>query len=329
MDNVNIPQGNDDRDLGLIDFMDEENLEQFIDLIRGENEEPMGAMFCQQSYGGCENISGYLADDNLFDYDNVGSYMLSSANVSGDVGNILPTGENDAGEVSSETTPEKKGTKADRSKTLVCERKRRGQRMRVRYQLAKFEAVGSLVPFLIKDLASRHHFHSLHVLSFNSFASTTAKIDLPLVAIADAADLDHPLAHRRLPSPQQVQLTTAGPNETAGFMDAPVKAPPARMLAPTMKPMAIAYHAAGGELEEEAGGGGAEELSDDVEDAAEEGDVTADEGAEGDGGVNVATGDVGSDGNGHEESEGVGNGGGDEAGGGARAVVSQLAEGHA
>nr|GMD13192.1 succinate dehydrogenase assembly factor 1, mitochondrial-like [Ipomoea batatas] len=34
--------------------------------------------------------------------------------------------------------------------------------------------------------------------------NTTAKIDLPLVAIADAADLDHPLAHRRLPSPQQV-----------------------------------------------------------------------------------------------------------------------------
>nr|GMD24107.1 high mobility group B protein 6-like isoform X2 [Ipomoea batatas] len=146
MDNVNIPQGNEDRDLGLIDFMDEENLEQFIDLIRGENEEPMGAMFCQQSYGGCENISGYLADDNLFDYDNVGSYMLSSANVSGDVGNILPRGENDAGEVSSETTPEKKGTKADRSKTLVCERKRRGRMKEMLYSLR------SLVPNITKFL---------------------------------------------------------------------------------------------------------------------------------------------------------------------------------
>nr|GMC62744.1 Retrovirus-related Pol polyprotein from transposon RE2 [Ipomoea batatas] len=35
-------------------------------------------------------------------------------------------------------------------------------------------------------------------------ATQQKKIDLPLIAIADAADLDHPLAHRRLPSPQQV-----------------------------------------------------------------------------------------------------------------------------
>uniref|UniRef100_A0A0A9C6C8 Uncharacterized protein n=1 Tax=Arundo donax TaxID=35708 RepID=A0A0A9C6C8_ARUDO len=37
----------------------------------------------------------------------------------------------------------------------------------------------------------------------------------------------------------QTPLTTAGPKDTAGFMDAPSKAPPARMLAPTMKPMAM------------------------------------------------------------------------------------------
>jgi glycerol uptake facilitator-like aquaporin len=35
------------------------------------------------------------------------------------------------------------------------------------------------------------------------------------------------------------QLTSAGPKDTAGFMDAPEKAPPTRMLAPTMKPMAM------------------------------------------------------------------------------------------
>jgi hypothetical protein len=35
------------------------------------------------------------------------------------------------------------------------------------------------------------------------------------------------------------QLTTAGPKETAGFMDAPSNAPPAKMLAPTIKPIAM------------------------------------------------------------------------------------------
>lgn len=147
MDNVNIPLGND-RDFGLIDFMDEENFEQFIDLIRGENEQPVSAMFCQ-NYD-FEDISGCLGDaaaagQGFFDYnDNVANYMLSSSNVSGDVVNILPTGENDAGEVSSETTPAKKSTKADRSKTLVCERKRRGRMKEMLYTLR------SLVPNITK-----------------------------------------------------------------------------------------------------------------------------------------------------------------------------------
>ncbi|BAS82278.1 Os03g0146200 [Oryza sativa Japonica Group] len=37
----------------------------------------------------------------------------------------------------------------------------------------------------------------------------------------------------------QDQLTRAGPKETAGFMEAPSNAPPTRMFAPTMKPMAM------------------------------------------------------------------------------------------
>jgi len=52
------------------------------------------------------------------------------------------------------------------------------------------------------------------------------------------------------------------------------------------------YLSAGGEFEEQAGDDGAEDLSDPEEDAAEQGKVAADEGAEGDGGVDVTTGDV-------------------------------------
>ncbi|KAK9019426.1 hypothetical protein V6N11_053950 [Hibiscus sabdariffa] len=37
----------------------------------------------------------------------------------------------------------------------------------------------------------------------------------------------------------QVQLTTAGPYDTAGFIEAPSKEPPATMLALTMKPITI------------------------------------------------------------------------------------------
>ncbi|KAF2307463.1 hypothetical protein GH714_028892 [Hevea brasiliensis] len=37
----------------------------------------------------------------------------------------------------------------------------------------------------------------------------------------------------------QLQLTKAGPNDTAGFIDAPSNAPPAKIFAPTMKPIAM------------------------------------------------------------------------------------------
>lgn len=65
------------------------------------------------------------------------------------------------------------------------------------------------------------------------------------------------------------------------------------------------YQAAGGELEEEAGDDGTEQLGDPVEEAPEQGDVAAEECAEGDGGIDVAAGDVGPHGDGHEQREGV------------------------
>uniref|UniRef100_A0A453J0A4 Uncharacterized protein n=1 Tax=Aegilops tauschii subsp. strangulata TaxID=200361 RepID=A0A453J0A4_AEGTS len=82
---------------------------------------------------------------------------------------------------------------------------------------------------------------------------------------------------------------------------------------------------AGGEAEEEAGGGGAQELGDPVEQAAEEGDVAAHEGAEGHGRVHVPAGDVGAHGHRHEQREGVRYRRRDQAGRGRRAVGAQLA----
>lgn len=65
-------------------------------------------------------------------------------------------------------------------------------------------------------------------------------------------------------------------------------------------------------------------MSDDVDDTTEEGDVTSDEGTESDGGVDVSTGDVGTDGDGDEKCECMGDGGGDETGGGGCTVVGEL-----
>ena len=89
------------------------------------------------------------------------------------------------------------------------------------------------------------------------------------------------------------------------------------------------YQATSGELEQQASNGGAKELSDPVNDASEERDVTTHEGAKSDSGVDVATGDVGTDSDGDKEAERVGYGGSDQAGRGSGTVCSQLGEGHA
>ena len=85
----------------------------------------------------------------------------------------------------------------------------------------------------------------------------------------------------------------------------------------------------GHEGQEEGGHHGAKELGDDVDDTAEKGDVASDEGAEGDGGVHVTSGDVGADGDGNKKAECVGDGGGDETGRCGGAVVGKLVEGDA
>lgn len=67
-------------------------------------------------------------------------------------------------------------------------------------------------------------------------------------------------------------------------------------------------HRAGDEEQEERGDDGAQELGDPVEEATEESDVSAEEDAEGDSGVDVAAGDVGPRGDGNEQGEAVGEG---------------------
>ncbi|WVZ86642.1 LOW QUALITY PROTEIN: hypothetical protein U9M48_033393 [Paspalum notatum var. saurae] len=128
--------------------------------------------------------------------------------------------------------------------------------------------------------------------------------------------------------PAKLPAATAGPKERAGFMDPPLKGPAARMLAPTMKPMAmgamvprdpffgsaaVAYTVYTS-AKEKARHGGAEQLGDPVEDSGEDGDVATDGEAEGDGGVQVTAGDVGGHGDTDEESERMGDGDGHQAG---------------
>lgn len=90
----------------------------------------------------------------------------------------------------------------------------------------------------------------------------------------------------------------------------------------------MTYQSTGGELEKQACNDGSEQLSDPIENAPKQGDVATDEGAEGDGWVDVAAGDVCADGDCHEEGEGMGDSGGDEAGRRASAAIGELSECH-
>ncbi|KAL3849546.1 hypothetical protein ACJIZ3_011428 [Penstemon smallii] len=136
---------------GMIDFMDEANIDQFIDLIRGENEAYINP------------IANFNSNQG-FDYDN--DQLFSSVPqvelLDFDTNWCLPTefskeAEEEIEEESLATTcinngvSKKKvdGKKVDRSKTLVSEQKRRG-RMK-----EKLYALRALVPNITKlDKAS-------------------------------------------------------------------------------------------------------------------------------------------------------------------------------
>ncbi|KAJ8535507.1 hypothetical protein K7X08_023227 [Anisodus acutangulus] len=167
MENVN--------DVGLINFMDEANFEQFIELIRGETADPI-VKFCP-NYD-CEHITGcFPSSDVQFEPTPMDIFDWNATNMSDPISlyTSLPgeievhqdedeededEEDNDCGESSTTTntttttrvtppTPTKKSARTDRSRTLISERKRRG-RMK-----EKLYALRSLVPNITKmDKAS-------------------------------------------------------------------------------------------------------------------------------------------------------------------------------
>ncbi|CAA3022965.1 transcription factor FER-LIKE IRON DEFICIENCY-INDUCED TRANSCRIPTION FACTOR [Olea europaea subsp. europaea] len=142
-------------DFGLIDFLDEANFNQFIELIRGENEDPI--VNFSQNYDYDLHIAGCLAENQfvpgpveLFDFDIAANPNLDCAVYSLPQDTKAVEEENDEEESSATTTKSTKSNKkVDRSRTLISERRRRG-RMK-----EKLYALRSLVPNITKmDKAS-------------------------------------------------------------------------------------------------------------------------------------------------------------------------------
>jgi hypothetical protein len=80
----------------------------------------------------------------------------------------------------------------------------------------------------------------------------------------------------------------------------------------------------GNKDEEQGSEDGSDKLSDDVNDTTEEGDVTTNEGTESDGGVNMSTGDVSTNGDSNKESECMSDGSRDKTGGRGGTVIGKL-----
>ncbi|CAA3005247.1 transcription factor FER-LIKE IRON DEFICIENCY-INDUCED TRANSCRIPTION FACTOR [Olea europaea subsp. europaea] len=142
-------------DFGLIDFLEEANFDQFIELVRGENEDPI--VNFSQNYDYDLHIAGCLAENQfapapveLFDFDIATNPNLDYAIDSFPQDTKAVEEDNDEEESSATTTtPTKRNTKVDRSRTLISERRRRG-RMK-----EKLYALRSLVPNITKmDKAS-------------------------------------------------------------------------------------------------------------------------------------------------------------------------------
>ncbi|KAK4409003.1 Transcription factor FER-LIKE IRON DEFICIENCY-INDUCED TRANSCRIPTION FACTOR [Sesamum angolense] len=146
---------------GVIDFMDEAIFDQFIDLIRGENENESVANFAaHQGYDCHGQFFSEAPPVELLDFDGLMGHNVADDDVNNDLGflNVSEEGVMDVEESSGTTTTtgtgsrranKKNCSKVDRSRTLISERRRRG-RMK-----EKLYALRSLVPTITKmDKAS-------------------------------------------------------------------------------------------------------------------------------------------------------------------------------
>ncbi|KDP43964.1 hypothetical protein JCGZ_05431 [Jatropha curcas] len=166
---INSPLVQINNDFELHDFIDEANFDQFIDLIRGENEDQVTGF-------DCDLINGLLVGHPLLnptqDVFDIGGACTSSATAPShqNYNSCFPSitmpnfdegvmgvaeeeedndGEEDSSGTTTTTTTMNRKTKNDRSRTLISERKRRG-RMK-----EKLYALRSLVPNITKmDKAS-------------------------------------------------------------------------------------------------------------------------------------------------------------------------------
>lgn len=141
----------------LRDFIEDANFDQFIDLIRGENENPVANFSCDLMNGCAVDNNHFVNDsttaEDIFNFNDdtamvsdLSSFVMNSATPS------LNKDRKERDEAEDNIGEEtKRKTKADRSKTLISERRRRG-RMK-----EKLYALRALVPNITKVTLIHNH----------------------------------------------------------------------------------------------------------------------------------------------------------------------------